>query len=143
MYKCSQVFNINKKRNRQKEGPKFSLSTNSLLFECEPFVLAKSSVSLTNIGSCALQYFWEEKEFSNRLQKIRSNDKFQLASVASGVILPNTSINFLFSFKSDIEGIFVEEFILRTIPAVDSRECNSHLRLKGIVIAQENHISTV
>jgi hypothetical protein len=67
--------------------------------------MATQQIVVKNTGTCALQYMWNKTEPVDQLQEARMANKFNLSSESKGILLPNTSKTFHFSFLPDIEGV--------------------------------------
>ncbi|KAL9652352.1 hypothetical protein ABK040_012008 [Willaertia magna] len=112
--------------------PYFNLSENDILFDAPPSKLIKKEIELQNIGSCALQYKWVRIKPLTQLQEKRAEFKFQLSSESKGIILPNRTKVFTFSFSSNEEGIYTDGYRLETIPRATCK--SNEVNLKGVVI---------
>lgn len=117
------------------EAPAFQLSENDILFDAIPGELVQKEVVLENTGCCSIQYKWVKVEPITSLQKKRAESKFMLSTEGKGILLPQKTKKFVFSFESDMEGIFTDGFKLETIPKAYC-DCDE-VKLKGVVISEE------
>ena len=143
MYSLPRLYDNNPlvKQTKLETSPSFSLSEKWLLFDTVLDTAVQKTVELENTGCCALQYEWIRLDPITELQKQRADSKF-LLSERKGVILPQKSKTFVFSFESEIEGIFTDGYRLETTPKA-FRDCDE-VYLKGVVISNdENDVSKV
>jgi hypothetical protein len=67
--------------------------------------MSTQNVVVKNTGTCALQFTWSKSAPVDKLQESRMTNKFNLSSESKGILLPNASKTFHFSFLPDIEGV--------------------------------------
>ena len=79
--------------------------------------ISMDSVTAKNVGSSAIYYEWIKMPKTKYFDKsfIDKEDRF-FCHHARNVVKPGEKINFLFSFKSSVTGIFTETWELRVLP---------------------------
>ena len=75
------------------------------------------SVTARNVGSSAIYYSWKKMPKNKYFDKsyIDKEDRF-FCHHSTNVLKPGEHINFIFSFKSNVTGIFTETWELNLIP---------------------------
>ena len=127
-----------------------AFDTNRLFFVTQPGVTMAKSVRVANEGTCAIYYHWDlardvdmtigsgatreqVRKNTNENFDWRDSEAFDTAknmndksrpefvfTQISGSILPGNTVTFSFTFKSDVPGCFLQKWIMRTTPNMDS-----------------------
>ena len=103
-----------------------------LFFYSLPNIMAYDSVTIKNTGKTCIYYKWQKnnKPFILEEKKSDGMDRFY-CHYTDSKIFPDEERKFVFSFFSEKNGVFSEEWFLATTPPL--KNCDLHLHLSGLV----------
>ena len=103
-----------------------------LFFYSLPNIMAYDSVTIKNTGKTCVYYKWQKNNKPFILEEKKSDgiDRFY-CHYADSKIFPDEERKFTFSFFSEKNGVFSEEWFLATTPPL--KNCDLHLHLSGLV----------
>jgi hypothetical protein len=111
-----------------------------LFFHSQPNVMAYDTVTIKNTGKTCIYYQWQKNSSSFQLEEKKSDgmDRF-FCHYGDDKIYPDEEREFTFSFFSEKNGVFSEEWILVTTPPL--RDCDLNIHLNGLVHKYEDFYS--
>ena len=132
-----------KSQNNQEEiqnGPPESnieFDKHQLFFHSQPNIMAYDTVTIKNTGKTCIYFQWQKNSSSFQLEE-KKNDGFDrfFCHYGEDKIYPDEEREFTFSFFSEKNGVFSEEWILVTTPPL--RDCNLNIHLNGLVHKYED-----
>ena len=103
-----------------------------LFFNSLPNIMAFDSVIIKNTGKTCVYYKWQKNNKSFKLEDKKSDgiDRFY-CHYTDSKIFPDEERKFTFSFFSEKNGVFSEEWFLATTPPL--KHCDLHIHLSGLV----------
>ena len=103
-----------------------------LFFNSLPNIMAFDSVIIKNTGKTCIYYKWQKNNKSFKLDDKKSDgiDRFY-CHYTDNKIFPDEERKFTFSFFSEKNGMFSEEWFLATTPPL--KNCDLHIHLSGLV----------
>ena len=112
-----------------------------LFFYSLPNIMAYDSVTIKNTGKTCVYYKWQKnnKPFILEEKKSDGMDRFY-CHYTDSKIFPDEERKFTFSFFSEKNGVFSEEWFLATTPPL--KDCDLHLHLSGLVHKYVDNYST-
>ncbi|MCQ2818673.1 MAG: phosphoglycerate kinase [archaeon] len=128
---------IKEKENKEDGGQKVKsqilFNSHNLFIRSIPNKIGFDKVSITNTGNTCIYFKWQKKEISFELKEKKSEgiDRF-FCHYSDSKIFPNETKEFVFSFFSEKDGVFSEDWELQTSPDL-SKMCNLNLHLNGLV----------
>ena len=135
-------LNAQSKNNKDqaiKEPPSSSIEfdKHQLFFHSQPNIMAYDTVTIKNTGKTCIYYQWQKNSSSFQLEEKKSDgmDRF-FCHYGEDKIYPDEEREFTFSFFSEKNGVFSEEWILVTTPPL--RDCNLNIHLNGLVHKYED-----
>ncbi|KAG0556071.1 hypothetical protein KC19_11G023700 [Ceratodon purpureus] len=125
------------------DSPWGYLSPRWLHFACKPGEVTSHTVKLDNVGNTVLFYRWERRPLESMgvttprrtLGKHITNCRNFTVMNGAGSVLPGEAREFKFRFSSDVEGFFMESWVLRIAPKL--RRPFKPLYLKGVATLKE------
>ena len=108
-----------------------------LFFHSKPDVMAYDTVTIKNTGKTCIYYQWQKNSSSFQLEEKKSDgmDRF-FCHYGDDKIYPDEEREFTFSFFSEKNGVFSEEWILVTTPPL--HDSNLKIHLNGLVHMYED-----
>jgi hypothetical protein len=108
-----------------------------LFFHSQPNIMAYDTVIIKNTGKTCIYYQWQKNTSSFQLEDKKSDgmDRF-FCHYGDDKIYPDEEREFTFSFFSEKNGVFSEEWILVTTPPL--KDCNLTIHLNGLVHKYED-----
>ena len=128
-------------KNDQNENEPISSSIefdkHQLFFHSQPNIMAYDTVIIKNTGKTCIYYQWQKNTSSFQLEDKKSDgmDRF-FCHYGDDKIYPDEEREFTFSFFSEKNGVFSEEWILVTTPPL--KDCNLTIHLNGLVHKYED-----
>ena len=112
-----------------------------LFFHSQPNVMAYDTVTIKNTGKTCIYYQWQKNSSSFQLEEKKSDgmDRF-FCHYGDDKIYPDEEREFTFSFFSEKNGVFSEEWILVTTPPL--KDCDLNIHLNGLVHKYEDFYSS-
>ena len=109
-----------------------AFNKHELFFNSLPNIMAFDSVIIKNTGKTCIYYKWQKNNKSFQLEDKRSDgiDRFY-CHYTDSKIFPDEERKFTFSFFSEKNGVFSEEWFLATTPPL--KNCDLHIHLSGLV----------
>jgi hypothetical protein len=106
--------------------------THTLFFKSSPNETAFDTVTIKNTGKTCIYFKWEKNNIPSQIKEIKSDgiDRF-FCHYSHTKIFPDEEKKFTFSFFSEKNGMFSEDWILKTTPPL--KNCNLNLHLNGMV----------
>ena len=103
-----------------------------LFFNSLPNEMAFDSVIIKNTGKTCVYYKWQKNNKKFKLEEKKSDgiDRFY-CHYTDSKIFPDEERKFTFSFFSEKNGVFSEEWFLATTPPL--KNCDLHIHLSGLV----------
>ena len=103
-----------------------------LFFNSLPNIMAFDSVVIKNTGKTCVYYKWQKNNKLFKLDDKKSDgiDRFY-CHYTDSKIYPDEERKFTFSFFSEKNGVFSEEWFLATTPPL--KNCDLHIHLNGLV----------
>ncbi|GMH40627.1 hypothetical protein BSKO_08531 [Bryopsis sp. KO-2023] len=119
-----------------RQGPRLSVSSETLLFHTAPSRLCESILRVTNSGSTAVFYEWvqERPELPDPATGGVDEDRFFLFN-KKGAILPGHHTEFRFGFRSSRPGRFLETWTMNTSPK--TVEAIPTISLRGLAVVSD------
>ena len=116
------------------------LNKHNLFFHSQPNQIAYDTVIIKNTGQTCIYYQWVKTSNSFQLEDKRNDgmDRF-FCHYGGDKIYPEEKKEFTFSFFSEKNGVFSEEWVLATTPPLP--HCNLNLHLNGLVHKYEDFYS--
>jgi hypothetical protein len=107
-------------------------NTHTLFFKSSPNETAFDTVTIKNTGKTCVYFKWEKNLIPSQIKEIKSDgiDRF-FCHYSHTKIFPDEEKHFTFSFFSEKNGMFSEDWILKTTPPL--KNCNLNLHLNGMV----------
>ena len=132
------AMHYDKENSKQPENNESSTYSNivftkhELFFYSLPNVMAYDTVTIKNTGKTCVYYKWQKKNKPFILEDKKGDgiDRFY-CHYADSKIFPDEERKFVFSFFSEKNGVFSEEWILATTPPL--KNFDLHLHLSGVV----------
>ena len=126
---------INIKKEKEDGNSNFSnieFNKHELFFYSLPNIMAYDSVTIKNTGKTCIYYKWQKNNKPFILEEKKSDgiDRFY-CHYTDSKIFPDEERKFTFSFFSEKNGVFSEEWFLATTPPL--KNCDLHLHLSGLV----------
>ena len=108
-----------------------------LFFHSQPNIMAYDTVTIKNTGKTCIYYQWQKNSSSFQLEEKKSDgmDRF-FCHYGDDKIYPDEEREFTFSFFSEKNGVFSEEWILVTTPPL--KDCDLNIHLNGLVHKYED-----
>ena len=108
-----------------------------LFFHSQPNIMAYDTVTIKNTGKTCIYYQWQKNTCSFQLEEKKSDgmDRF-FCHYGDDKIYPDEEREFTFSFFSEKNGVFSEEWILVTTPPL--KDCDLNIHLNGLVHKYED-----
>ena len=109
-----------------------AFNKHELFFNSLPNIMAFDSVIIKNTGKTCIYYKWQKNNKSFQLEDKKSDgiDRFY-CHYTDSKIFPDEERKFTFSFFSEKNGVFSEEWFLATTPPL--KNCDLHIHLSGLV----------
>ena len=103
-----------------------------LFFSSLPDIMAFDSVIIKNTGKTCVYYKWQKNNKLFKLDEKKNDgiDRFY-CHYTDSKIYPDEERKFTFSFFSEKNGVFSEEWFLATTPPL--KHCDLHIHLSGVV----------
>ena len=121
----------------QLQGPNITLNMRQIIFRCATSCKCKDEIIVNNTGCVALFYQLTKQQLLKDkvllAKKEQDGNRFQLSTPLKGTILPGDELVLPFTFSSDKEGIFTDNWTLSTVPSVKEFE-TINIRLRATVI---------
>ena len=116
------------------------LDKHQLFFHSQPNQMAYDTVTIKNTGKTCIYYQWQKTSNSFQLEDKRSDgiDRF-FCHYGDDKIYPDEEREFTFSFFSEKNGVFSEEWGLVTTPPLP--DCDLNIHLNGVVHKYEDFYS--
>ena len=116
------------------------LDKHQLFFHSQPNQMAYDTVTIKNTGKTCIYYQWQKSSNAFQLEDKRSDgmDRF-FCHYGDDKIYPDEEREFTFSFFSEKNGVFSEEWGLVTTPPLP--ECDLNIHLNGVVHKYEDFYS--
>ena len=116
------------------------LDKHQLFFHSQPNQIAYDTVTIKNTGQTCVYYQWQKSSNAFKLEDKRSDgmDRF-FCHYGDDKIYPEEEKEFTFSFFSEKNGVFSEEWGLMTTPPLP--QCNLNIHLNGLVHKYEDFYS--
>ena len=116
------------------------LDKHQLFFHSQPNQMAYDTVTIKNTGKTCIYYQWQKSSNSFQLEDKRSDgmDRF-FCHYGDDKIYPDEEREFTFSFFSEKNGVFSEEWGLVTTPPIPN--CDLNIHLNGVVHKYEDFYS--
>ena len=116
------------------------LDKHQLFFHSQPIQMAYDTVTIKNTGKTCIYYQWQKSSKGFQLEDKRSDgmDRF-FCHYGDDKIYPDEEREFTFSFFSEKNGVFSEEWGLVTTPPLP--ECDLNIHLNGVVHKYEDFYS--
>ena len=116
------------------------LDKNKLFFHSQPNQIAYDTVTIKNTGKTCIYYQWQKSNNNFQLEDKRSDgmERF-FCHYGDDKIYPDEEREFTFSFFSEKNGVFSEEWELITTPPLPQSDLNIHLN--GLVHKYEDFYS--
>ena len=116
------------------------LDKHQLFFHSQPNQIAYDTVTIKNKGQTCVYYQWQKSSNAFQLEDKRSDgmDRF-FCHYGDDKIYPDEEKEFTFSFFSEKNGVFSEEWGLVTTPPLP--QCNLTIHLNGLVHKYEDFYS--
>ena len=132
--------NHSKNEKKEKEDPiqsSIEFDKHQLFFHSQPNIMAYDTVTIKNTGKTCIYYQWEKNSSSFQLEDKKSDgmDRF-FCHYGDDKIYPDEEREFTFSFFSEKNGVFSEEWVLVTTPPL--KDCNLNIHLNGLVHKYED-----
>ena len=131
-----------KNEQNQNESIKSSIEfdKHQLFFHSQPNLMSYDTVTIKNTGKTCIYYQWQKNSSSFQLEEKKSDgmDRF-FCHYGEDKIYPDEEREFTFSFFSEKNGVFSEEWILVTTPPLPDSNLNIHLN--GLVHKYEDFYS--
>jgi hypothetical protein len=107
-------------------------STHTLFFKSSPNEIAFDTVTIKNTGKTCVYFKWQKNLIPSQIKEIKSDgiDRF-FCHYSQNKIFPDEEKKFTFSFFSEKNGMFSEDWVLKTTPPL--KNCNLNLHLNGMV----------
>ena len=126
---------INSEKGKEDGNSNFSnieFNKHELFFYSLPNIMAFDSVTIKNTGKTCIYYKWQKNNKPFILEEKKSDgiDRFY-CHYTDSKIFPDEERKFTFSFFSEKNGVFSEEWFLATTPPL--KNCDLHLHLSGLV----------
>ena len=136
----------NQQKNSNEEPKNESIQSNiefdkhQLFFHSQPNTMAYDTVTIKNTGKTCVYYQWQKNSNSFQLEDKKSDgmDRF-FCHYGDDKIYPDEEREFTFSFFSEKNGVFSEEWTLVTTPPL--KDCNLNIHLNGLVHKYEDFYS--
>ena len=130
----------NDQNNSQNNEPTYSsieFDKHQLFFHSLPNKMAYDTVTIKNVGKTCIYYQWQKNTSSFQLEDKKSDgiDRF-FCHYGDDKIFPDEEREFTFSFFSEKNGVFSEEWILVTTPPL--KNCDLNIHLSGLVHKYED-----
>ena len=111
-----------------------------LFFHSQPNIMSYDTVTIKNTGKTCIYFQWQKNTSSFQLEEKKSDgmDRF-FCHYGDDKIYPDEEREFTFSFFSEKNGVFSEEWILVTTPPLP--DCNLNIHLNGLVHKYEDFYS--
>ena len=116
------------------------LDKHQLFFHSQPNQIAYDTVTIKNTGQTCVYYQWQKSSKAFQLEDKRSDgmDRF-FCHYGDDKIYPDEEKEFTFSFFSEKNGVFSEEWGLVTVPPLQN--CDLSIHLNGLVHKYEDFYS--
>ena len=116
------------------------LDKHQLFFHSQPNKIAYDTVTIKNTGQTCIYYQWQKSSNAFQLEDKRSDgmDRF-FCHYGDDKIYPDEEKEFTFSFFSEKNGVFSEEWGLVTTPPLP--DCDLNIHLNGLVHKFEDFYS--
>ena len=116
------------------------LDKHQLFFHSLPNQIAYDTVTIKNTGKTCIYFQWQKSSNSFQLEDKRSDgmDRF-FCHYGDDKIYPDEEREFTFSFFSEKNGVFSEEWCLITTPPLP--QCDLNIHLNGLVHKYEDYYS--
>ena len=136
----SKSFNKIQKEEGSSRFSNIEFNKHELFFYSLPNIMAYDSVTIKNTGKTCIYYKWQRnnKPFVLEEKKSDGMDRFY-CHYTDSKIFPDEERRFTFSFFSEKNGVFSEEWFLATTPPL--KNCDLHLHLSGLVHKYVDHYS--
>ena len=123
---------MDKSSNVEATYSKITFNKHELFFNSLPNIMAFDSVVIKNTGRTCVYYKWQKNNKMFKLEEKKSDgiDRF-FCHYTDSKIFPDEERKFTFSFFSEKNGVFSEEWFLATTPPL--KNCDLHLHLSGLV----------
>ncbi len=134
--------NLNEKqKNEQNQNEliqsNIEFDKHQLFFHSQPNTMAYDTVTIKNTGKTCVYYQWQKNSNAFQLEDKKSDgmDRF-FCHYGDDKIFPDEEREFTFSFFSEKNGVFSEEWTLVTTPPL--KDCNLNIHLNGLVHKYED-----
>ena len=123
---------MDKSSNVEATYSKITFNKHELFFNSLPNIMAFDSVVIKNTGRTCVYYKWQKNNKMFKLEEKKSDgiDRF-FCQYTDSKIFPDEERKFTFSFFSEKNGVFSEEWFLATTPPL--KNCDLHIHLSGLV----------
>ena len=123
---------MDKSSNVEATYSKITFNKHELFFNSLPNIMAFDSVVIKNTGRTCVYYKWQKNNKMFKLEEKKSDgiDRF-FCHYTDSKIFPDEERKFTFSFFSEKNGVFSEEWFLATTPPL--KNCDLHIHLSGLV----------
>ena len=140
--KKSNAQSKNDQKQNQNDSIKSSIEfdKHQLFFHSQPNIMSYDTVTIKNTGKTCIYYQWQKNTSSFQLEDKKNDgmDRF-FCHYGDDKIYPDEEREFTFSFFSEKNGVFSEEWILVTTPPLPDSNLNIHLN--GLVHKYEDFYS--
>ena len=140
--KKSNAQSKNDQKQNQNDSIKSSIEfdKHQLFFHSQPNIMSYDTVTIKNTGKTCIYYQWQKNTGSFQLEDKKNDgmDRF-FCHYGDDKIYPDEEREFTFSFFSEKNGVFSEEWILVTTPPLPDSNLNIHLN--GLVHKYEDFYS--
>ena len=111
---------------------KIEFDKNTLFIKSLPNQIGFDTITIKNVGKTCVYFKWQKQNKPFKLDEKKNDgiDRFY-CHYSDSKIFPDDEKKFTFSFFSEKNGVFSEDWVLATSPPL--RNCNLNLHLNGMV----------